>query len=166
MNALQMSIAIARFFDTSKNIIVPNVSWGLGIHECDVLVVTKARYAIEVEIKTSKADIVADLKKQHGHESKKLRSLLFAIPKNLEHEHCIDLIPERAGIIIVYEHDHDHENNHRLYCSVLRKAKINMDAEKLNEKDVLHVARLGTMRIWNLREDIERLEADERRQNR
>ena len=113
-----------------------------------------------MEIKTSKADIIADLKKQHCHESKKLRSLLFAIPKSLEH--CADLIPERAGVITVYEH----ENNHRLYCSILRKAQINVNAEKLCEKDILRVARLGTMRIWNLREDIERLEADERRRNR
>lgn len=148
VNASQMSVVIARFFDTSKNIIVPNISWGLGIHECDVLVVTNAGYAIEVEIKTSRADIVADLKKRHGHNSKKLRSLMFAIPKSLEH--CADLIPERAGIITVYEH----ENNHRLYCSVLRKAKINIDAGKLSDKDILKVAKLGTMRIWNLKEEI------------
>lgn len=150
MNASQMSVAIARFFDTRKNIVVPNVSWGLGIHECDVLVVTKAGYAIEVEIKTSRADIVADTKKRHGHNSNKLRSLVFAIPKSLER--CADLIPERAGIITV--EDYEHENNHRLYCSILKKAQINREAEKLSYEDIIRVAKLGAMRIWNLKEEI------------
>ena len=163
MNATLMSIAIARHFDTRLNIIVPNVSWGIGLHECDVLVITKAGYAIEVEIKTSKADIKADLKKRHSHENKKLRSLIFAIPKNLEH--CSDLIPERAGIITIERLETQRPtrdnvigpNPSRLYCSILRKAKINTHASKLSDTDILHVAKLGVMRMWNMKEKLMRL---------
>ena len=163
MNAALMSIAIARHFDTRRNIIVPNVSWGIGLHECDVLVITKSGYAIEVEIKLTKADIKADLKKWHSHENKKLRSLIFAIPKKLAH--CSDLIPERAGIITIerLETQRPHwdktigPNPSRLYCSILRKAKINTHAKKLSDKDILHVAELGVMRMWNLKEKLMRL---------
>lgn len=163
MNSVEMSIAIARYFDTRLNIIVPNVSWGIGIHECDVLIITKSGYAIEVEIKTSKADIKADLKKSHAHNSKKLRSLIFAIPKKLEY--CIDLIPETAGIITIdrLETKLPYRDNmigpmpSRLYCTMLRKAKINIHAEKLSDKDILHVAKLGVMRMWNLKEKLKGL---------
>ena len=149
MRAGQIEIAVARYFDVRQNMTVPNISWGLGIHECDLLIITKSGFAIECEIKTSKADIVADLKKRHGHNSKKIRSLFFAIPDRLEQYQ--DLIPERAGIIVVTQHPHGCK------CRILRKAKINTEAKKLSDKDILHVAKLGTMRTWKLRETIQRL---------
>lgn len=151
MKATQIEIAVARFFDVRQNIIVPNISWGLGIHECDLLIVTTSHYAIEVEIKISKADIVADKKKWHNHYSKKIRSLMFAIPEELQS--CIDLIPVQAGVILIKEYD----TNHQLYCHIARKGQINTDARKLTDKEVLHAAKLGAMRTWKLRETIQKM---------
>jgi len=66
MTSKEIEILVADYFNYRANLIVPNVSWGLGVHECDILVLTKAGYAWEVEIKTSVADVKADLKKSTG----------------------------------------------------------------------------------------------------
>ena len=162
LNSTNISIAIARHFGTRKNIIVPNVSWGIGLHECDVLIITRSGYAIEIEIKISRADIIKDAMKWHKHHSNKLRSLIFAIPKELQH--CTDLIPERAGIIIVSKKEELRPswhsgvvgpNSSRLYCSMFRKAEVNRSATKMSDDDILHVAKLGTMRVWNLLEKLQ-----------
>jgi len=60
-----IEFAVAKYFNFRKNLIVPNVSWGFNIHECDLLIVRKSGYAIEVEIKISKSDFKADFKKIH-----------------------------------------------------------------------------------------------------
>ena len=146
MNTTQIEIAVAEFFKPRVNTIVPNISWGLGIHECDLLIVTKAGHAIEVEIKVSKADLIADKFKRHGHNSKKIRQLYFAIPETLKM--YVDHIPERAGIILVVEYPHECK------ARIFRKPKLNMQARKLTPEEILHVARLGTMRIFTLKKKI------------
>ncbi len=50
----------------SSNLFVPNIHGGCG--EMDVLKLTKAGYAYEFEIKTSRADFYADTKKQRKHK--------------------------------------------------------------------------------------------------
>lgn len=57
ISLLEMEIAIANLFDIRKNIIVPNISCGLGIHECDLFIVRNSGYCIEVEIKRSEQDL-------------------------------------------------------------------------------------------------------------
>lgn len=158
MNETQMEIAVALFFKPRVNTIVPNVSWGLGIHECDLLIVTKDGHAIEVEIKTSKSDLIADKSKRHGHFSKKIRQLYFAIPATmLPH---IDHVPERAGVIVVTEYSHE------CLAKVLRKPKLNMEARKLTQEEIFKVARLGTMRIWTLKKRIVELCQRGKRENK
>ena len=145
----EIEAAVVKYFDPRRCCIVPNVWWGLNLnHECDLFVLTKTGYAYEVEIKTSKSDIKADLKKakiagnydKYWHDSKKIHKLYFAIPAKLEN--CIDLIPNRAGILIVGTTG---------TIVKLREAKLNPDARKLNEKEILKLAHLGTMRIWTLK---------------
>lgn len=57
MNTLEIETAIAMKLDIRKHIIVPNISWGAGLHECDLLVINKSGYATEIEIKISKSDL-------------------------------------------------------------------------------------------------------------
>jgi len=40
MNSQDIEIAIANLFNPRKNLIIPRVSWGFAIHECDVLIVS------------------------------------------------------------------------------------------------------------------------------
>ena len=149
MTTLQMEIAVAAYFTPRINLIVPNVSWGFNIHEIDMFVVTPAGCAYEVEIKISRADLKADMYKGHGHHSKIIRKLYFAIPEVLLDS--IDLVPERAGILVV------RESMGTYTCKCHREAKINTDAPKLSDKQRYQIARLGTMRIWSLKKKILRI---------
>jgi len=143
----EIEAAVVKYFDPRRCCIVPNVWWGLDLnHECDLFVLTKAGYAYEVEIKVSRVDIKADLKKRFGHSSKKIRKLYFALPEKLQN--CIDLIPERAGILIV---------GPKGIVKKLREATLNPDVRKLTEKESLKLAHLGTMRIWTLKAALLRL---------
>lgn len=139
VTARDIELAIASWLGIRTHIIVPNVSWGLNLHECDILAVSKSGYATEIEIKISASDLRADMKKGHQHDSPIIRYLYFAMPAKLSK--YAELVPQRAGIIIV-------ENGS---CLVTRNCQVNSLARKLDVEEQLQVARLGVMRIWNLK---------------
>jgi hypothetical protein len=147
MTTLDIEIAVMRFFGIRRNLIVPNISWGMGLHECDLLILSKSGYASEVEIKISRSDLLADLKKEHHHESRMLRRLFYAIPENLLSS--IDRLPERAGILVA--------NSEYPWCRLLRPAKNNRDARQLTPDEVYQLARLGCLRILPLKETVQTL---------
>jgi hypothetical protein len=142
MTTNEVEIAVARFFDYRINIIVPNVSWGLGLHECDLLIVSTKGYATEVEIKTSVADIKADLKKRHEHHSEKIRQFSFAVPEDLA---CSQHLPTDCGLITV---------SPEMKCTVIRPPRINSKARRLTDKEINKLLHLGCMRIWHLKEAV------------
>jgi hypothetical protein len=140
MTSLDIEIALANFFNPRRNIIVPNVWFGMGLnHECDLMVMTRAGYVYEIEIKISKADLVRDMKKWHGHRDGRIKKLYFCIPESL-FEECQNLIPEQAGIIVC-------DGN---FCVRKREAKATrippLDAEA-REK----LYQLAAMRVWTLK---------------
>ena len=139
----EMEIALAAYFNYRTNLIVPNVSWGMFLHECDLLIITKAGYAWEIEIKTSKYDLVRDKEKRHNHTSNKIKHLYFAIPDYLL-VHQVH-IPNFAGIVSVHRY-----NNGLLTCKKIREAKIK-SKYKFTIEERYQVARLGSMRIWKLK---------------
>lgn len=144
MKTIEIELAVVRLFGKREHVIVPNISWGFdGIHECDLFIVSKSGYATEVEIKTSISDLKNDAKKQHGHISDKIRELYFAIPESL-HEKALPHIPEHAGVILVSS------VQGALSAKIVRSAKVNF-AKKLTIEQQFQIARLGTMRIWNLK---------------
>jgi len=99
MTTQQIEVAVARKFGARQNIIVPNVSWGMNIHECDLMIIRPSGFAVEVEIKTSMSDLKKDFLKKHKHESVMIKEFYYAFPKEML-EKGIKLIPEKAGIII------------------------------------------------------------------
>ena len=140
----EIEIACARYFNHRVNIIVPNVWWGLGMnHECDLFVLTPAGFAYEVEIKTSKSDLKADLKKRHRHDSKLIKKLYFAVPKKLET--CVELIPAHAGVLIVYPSGH---------VLKTREAENNKYAIRIPEAKKHKLLHLGLMRVWSLKKAV------------
>ena len=149
MTVLDMELALVTFFDYRRNLIVPNVGDGLFLHECDLLILTKAGYAYEVEIKTTKADLIRDKKKGHGHHSNKIKYLYFAVPEPLlnQRQH----IPERAGIISVEQKEH----LGRKYevCSIVKPPTVNC-IYRFSDSERLQLARLGALRIWGLKRRI------------
>jgi hypothetical protein len=151
ITTLEIENRVASFFDYRQNIIVPNISWGINIHECDLLIIRKSGCGIEVEIKISKADLKKDGEKRHGHfdYNNRIKELYFAIPEHLKDN--IDLIPERAGILVLNKRL---DYGYHIDLRILRKPKSNMKATKFTEKEILKIAHLGTMRIWNLKRNI------------
>ncbi len=144
----EMECILANYLDYRTNLIVPNVHWGMNMHECDLLVLSQAGYVTEVEIKISKADLKADAKKVHGHRCSRIKKLFFAIPTYLED--CIEHIPERAGIITVRPKD----DNVWTRCRTIREPEINKAAPKMSDRDRYKIARLGALRIWGLKRKI------------
>lgn len=141
---------VGRYFHPRANLVVPNVSWGMGIHECDLLVATKAGYLLEVEIKVTKADLIRDALKWHQHRNDKIKHLWFAIPSYLED--CIEHIPERAGIITVSPPKNDGWLRQRV--RKLREPQTNKAATPITERERYMLARLGALRIWGLKDKL------------
>ena len=147
-----IELACWRYFMPRRNIIVPNVSWGLMLHECDLLVVTPAGLAYEVEIKVSKADILADRKKGHGHKDKRVARLYFAVPRHLE-QFAAANIPERAGLLTVAQPT-------SLWAQKQREAKLTSDYRWTAEQR-FKLAQLGCMRLLPLLENLRRWKRDD-----
>ena len=164
ITTIEMEEAISRLFGVRTNIIVPNISWGLpGMHECDVFIIKKSGFAVEVEIKRTKADLLADFKKKHSHDDERIREFYYALPEKLL-ETCTEFIPEHAGIISCYRSQWQTRND--VYATIKRKAKIRKDSRKLTMEEQFKVAKLGTMRIWSLKNKIIKLQNAEKKEGR
>ena len=158
ITTIEMEIAIAKMFGIRRNIIVPNISWGLGIHECDLLVLRSSGYAVEVEIKKTYADFKKDFEKRHGHVDyhNRIVEFYYAFPEEL-YEKCKDLVPENAGVILCKSrYDYKKRFNPKAY--VKKKAKRKSKAKPMTEKEQQQIVRLGALRIWTLKERIARNE--------
>lgn len=145
----EMEVAIAKYFGIRTHIIVPNVSWGFFSHECDLFLIRKSGYGFEVEIKRSRSDMLADFKKKHTHNDKKNRivQLYYAFPKELLPK-VEELVPVDCGIITVEYY------GNQGYARMYRDATRRKGAKRLTEAEQLQIARLGTLRIWTLKEKL------------
>lgn len=148
ITTLEMEIALAQYFGIRQNLIVPNVSWGMDTHECDLFILTPSGYGWEVEIKVSKADLIKDKEKRHGHNSGKIKYLYFAIPDYLEK--YIFEIPLRAGVIVVRPNK-NYECGY--WCEKFRRPGANGNY-KYTDSERLKIARLGALRIWGLKKKL------------
>jgi len=144
----EIEVAIANWFDIRRHIVVPNVSWGMFGYELDLCVLnTTSMCAKEVEIKVSKSDLKRDADKYHHHDRNGflIKELWFAMPEKMRG--CEDLVPERAGILFVTK-------NGRVL--VERKPTANKLYKKWSEANALKLARLGAMRVWALKQMVNR----------
>ena len=148
----EIEVAVANLFDIRKNIIVPNVSWGFNIHECDLFIVRNTGYCVEIEIKRSKADLKNDFDKVHHHIDKenRIKEFYFAIPDYL-YDSCKDLIGDN-GLILVSKWT----SNKKTYVRAVyhTKAKPIKNARKLTDIEILKILKLGVMRVWKLKEKL------------
>jgi hypothetical protein len=142
----EMELALARYYEWKNLLAIPNIGYGLNLHECDLLVLSKSGYATEIEIKISKSDLKADQHKEHGHHSSKIKYLYFAVPEKLKE--CMPLIPERAGFITVSPAGQ---------VTIVRDPQLNKEVHKFTTEDTIRYYRLGCVRIWSLRRTIKNL---------
>lgn len=141
----EIEVAVSNHFDPRRYVIVPNVSWGMFGYELDLcLLNNKTLYAYEVEIKVSKSDLKKDALKQHHHDrnGNMIRGLYFAMPERMRD--CLGLVPERAGVLLVSETG---------FVTTARDYKPN-PARKWTYEDAYKLARLGTLRIWSMRQNL------------
>lgn len=156
---LDMEVAVSNYFSPRRNLIVPNVSWGMFRHEVDLCVLSPAGYASEIEIKVSRSDLIKDKKKKHGHNEPMIKYLYFGIPKHLEKD--IEHIPERAGILVVtWNEPFYHPYRKITYdgwwsCKKIRSPKIQYN-RKWKEHERNSLLRLGAMRIWGMKEKLQK----------
>ena len=176
---LEIETALARYdkFDFVKNIVVFNVN-GINenlpiYHECDMLVLSKSGYLTEIEIKRSWRDFLADFKKKHNHHNYPIiKYFYYCVPISI-YEKVRDKLEEEyekrkttdgfnyTGII-TYDEDLNIElHGHRI--KLFRSDKLEEifpqmhGAKKLYLEQRLELARLGTMRIITLKENILKL---------
>lgn len=168
-----MEVALIKAFRPRQNLIVPNVAWGIHdakynpLHECDILVLSKTGYATEIEIKISKADLLKDMCKRHGHHHDLIRRMYYAVPSKLE-QIALESISETSGLIVVSMQNgtnykwydgggHDEWIYEYARVNVVRECKNNTQALKWTEKQKSQLARLGTLRILGLKTKIQQL---------
>jgi hypothetical protein len=152
VTSVYMECSIAEYYGYRENIVLPNLHWALSSkYEKDMVIIRPSGFAFEVEIKISKADLRADLKKGHGHFCNMMRQLWFAIPDYMNTEECLALIPERAGVVVV---DTSVAFATSGRCTTVRRAKINRSARRLEYSEILKTAHLSAMRIWGLKKTI------------
>lgn len=163
---VDIEIAIMRKFDFRQNLIVPNITKMMGLvpFETDVLILTKASYAIGFEIKTSKSDLMADFKKpQHtkfnefkngksGFERYfgKFKHFYYAVPKFLE-EDALTVIPDFCGLYSLTKWIDG--TSTLLQFNEVKQAK-KLFNYKWTDKQRYEVARLGAMRIYSLKQTL------------
>ena len=146
MKCIEIELAVATLFGIRQNVIVPNISWGMGLHECDLLILRPSGYAIEVEIKVSKADLKKDLDKLHGHVSNKIKELYYAVPFELL-DFATQFLSADVGIISCKVH----KTRGVVVAHIERKAVARKNCVAFTEDQRNNLTRLGCMRIWGLK---------------
>lgn len=135
---------------------VPNVSWGLLDHEADFVVVTKRGYLSEVEIKRSWADFLNDFKKKHRHEdsNERISRFFYAVPEAIADKVVafLDEDDERrkhvCGVLVYVDEPKKWQPS--VYEKKQYRAR-NKGAKALTIEEQYQLARLGTLRMWSLK---------------
>lgn len=153
ITSLEIELAVVAVFNKRRRLIVPNVSWGFGFsYEADLVAVSRDGYLEEIEIKISAADLAADRKKNKWTKGldRRVKRIWFALPEDIAIKHA-DLVPSIAGIF------HCVRNRvGEVVAKIQRRAEI-LYPRKLTPEEMLKLAHLGAMRIWNLKKGIARL---------
>lgn len=156
----RVATAIARtLFDWRRNVVVPNLSWGMGLGwEIDLGVLSDAGWLTEVEIKVSLADFKRDASKYRHqleaspHAETKIRRKFFAMPheinqKRFGYEVRSDYpLPEGCGLIVVSGGPNGDS------AKITQEATINPSARKLRPDEQRDMLRLGYIRFWAQRD--------------
>lgn len=156
MKTLELEIKVMQYFGVQENVVVPNVYNGIGLnYEADIVVLNKSNYATEIEIKTSKADLMKDKEKKNYHNSNLFKYLFFAVPENLK-EIALKEIPVSAGLFLIRKNTEIKKNGIVYYKEIIvsREAVKNEACLKWSDEQRNNLMRLGTMRILGLKQKV------------
>lgn len=147
-------------------VLVDNCNW-TG-YECDVLAVTTDLRIIDVEVKISRADLKADAKKDKwwhrqswGWPSRepppatprdwppKVWKHYYALPKEIWKEELLDFLPSKAsGVLLLDAVGYPRATNQVMRVDCVRRATPNKTATRLKSEQVMDIARLANLRMW------------------
>jgi hypothetical protein len=146
-------------------VLVDNCNW-TG-YECDVLGVTKDLRIIDIEVKISRADLKADAKKDkwwqrfgyHWNDRAnppvarlhppKVWKHYYALPKEIWKPDLLDSLPNRAsGVLLLDQGGYPRPVGHAMRVDCIRRATPNKDAYRLTAENVIDIARLANLRMW------------------
>lgn len=150
-------------------VLVDNCNW-TG-HECDVLGVTTDLRIIDVEVKISRSDLKADAKKDKWWKSltwseklaagrdpqnrelwdrrdpvdhpRKVWKHYYAMPKEIWKPDLLDCLPSKASGVLLLT-----DRNGLIEVCCARRATPNKDACRLKPEQVMDIARLANLRMW------------------
>lgn len=80
---IQLALRNSDIFNPTRDLIVPNVSYGMLPYETDLIGITPSGQVTEVEIKRSIADLRADYKKRHRHDAHCVTYFFYCVPECL-----------------------------------------------------------------------------------
>lgn len=142
-------------------VLVDNCNW-TG-HECDVLAVTNDLRIIDVEVKISRADLKADARKDkwwrrlgwtamHGADAPrqhppKVWKHYYAMPAAIWKPDLVDALPSTASGILLLRERRDWREP-PVVVKVERRATPAKDAYRLKPEQVMDIARLANLRMW------------------
>jgi hypothetical protein len=137
MTELEMFVLLTAYTDSPfnriRNICIPNVILNYGKHECDIIILSPARWATEVEIKCSVTDLKRDADKKHQHINEQIKYLWFALSSEITNA-AYQYIPDRAGILQGYWHKYnDYKGINRF--RIIRKPEKNKHAVKWTQQE-------------------------------
>lgn len=129
----------SRFAQRKNWLVIPNVSWGFLRYEADMLVITKAKYCTEIEVKVSMADWKQDFdKRKHKTPDPRIKYQFYAAPYDLALRYPELDLPAGWGVIGVGDSEG---------IRILKEA----DARKsrpVTDKELMILARLACFRVW------------------
>lgn len=170
--------ALARqLFNRKALVVVPKCGW-TG-NECDLLVVMPDLRIVDVEVKISAADLRADADKAKWFHNwdwrmdgpwdrktwkdrrrrrewpRQVWKHYYAFPADLWKPGLMTGMPASSGVLLL---SHRHDGGIRVEAA--RRAKPCRDAERLSTEDAVDIARLASLRMWDVYGEMDALKAD------
>ena len=155
-------------------VLVDNCNW-TG-HECDVLGVTTDLRIIDVEVKISRSDLKADAKKDKWwnrpdnwrfnttngggfgligppcpdlpkEHPRKVWKHYYALPKEIWKPELLDCLPSKSSGVLLLKHYKDLGRDF-IWVTCERRATPAKDAYRLKPAEVMDIASLANLRMW------------------
>lgn len=174
---IELAIMNSSLFNFRQNLMVFRVSDFSQIinHECDCLIMSKAGYLTEIEIKRSYADFLADFKKNHEHQDPHIKEFFFLVHESFAEKVCAKLLEIKHIPTAIFSYDDNaeislykgryllhseigyHDTNWFYYANTLNPKKLFLEEQ-------FQLARLGAMRYKTMTQNLIKLKEKEEEQ--
>lgn len=161
---------LARHIFSDALCVVDNCSWTGS--EADLLVVTKRLKLIDVEIKCSRSDLKADTAKdkwwkplmrwgdarlvERMTHPRRIWKHYYALPKDVWKTEWLELVRPESGVLIVG----CMKPGGMGHMECVRRATPDRTAYTCTAEDLMGIARLASLRMWDARKALEVARAD------